>query len=430
MFQSLNLMPPRRPSKRFIALSGLSVLALVSHWLWPDVIQLTEALAAIVGLCLGQISVHLIQRPKLGPHRRHTDVIAEDIHTLRQAFDVLSRQVQTTIDSSEGAVMAMMGRMNRVHHNASALRERVMTAVDRSKQLSADSLDQAGVHSSTIAQLANHQDTFEKAQAANQARIKAVAIQVRQLTPLATLIGDISRQTNLLAINASIEAARAGRDGAGFKVVATEVRRLSTQTADAARQITEGIHAAAATIDAELSAPDGSQGTTAAGQLEAIAQHVQEMSHTLSDVVPYLADLSAHMDEGMREVNEDIIDTLGDMQFQDINRQLLEHIKDAMSSLSDHFAQIYELIDGEAPPPPVMLKELLATWTANYVMHSQRVAHAVATGDALADSSDWRLDADAAPTRASDHLEAAAPPEASAGSLATATAHGPRIELF
>ena len=38
----------------------------------------------------------------------------------------------------------------------------------------------------------------------------------------------------------------------------------------------------------------------------------------------------------------------------------------------------YELIDGDAPPPPMLLEELLARWTENYVMHSQRVAHALA----------------------------------------------------
>ena len=417
----------RRPlSRRLLALAAVSLGVLALHMAWPQAISLTEAFAMVVGMCLGQLSVHLIQQPKVGRNRRASEVVAQDINTLRQAFEVLSHQVQTTIDTSEGAVMAMMDRMNRVHRNAVQLRERIMVAVERSQQLSSDSLSNADAHSSTISQLAAHQESFEQAQSANQARIRAVAEQVRQLTPLAALISEISRQTNLLAINASIEAARAGREGAGFKVVATEVRRLSTQTAEAARQITEGIQAAAATIDDEMANSDAMHGSSAATQLEEVAHHVQLMGQTLAEVVPYLGELSSSMDTGMAEVNSDIIETLGDMQFQDINRQLLEHIKDAMASLSEHFSQIYELIDGEAPPPPVLLEELLATWTSNYVMHSQRVAHAKAMGDALP-AEEW--DEPKAPSEGGRPIgPRAAPPEAAP--LQLATANGPRIELF
>lgn len=410
----------RRPfSRRLLALMGVTLVAGALHLAWPEVISAVEAFALVMGMALGQMSVHFIQQPKIGRNKRASDVVAQDIHTLRQAFDVLSRQVQTTIDTSEGAVMAMMDRMNRVHQNAVQLRQRIMVAVERSQQLSSDSLSSADTHSATISQLATHQEEFERSQRANQDRIRAVAEQVRQLSPLAALISDISRQTNLLAINASIEAARAGREGAGFKVVATEVRRLSTQTAEAARQITEGIQAAATTIDVELANAENMQGSSAATQLEEIAHHVQAMSQTLAEVVPYLGELSTSMDSGMAEVNSDIIETLGDMQFQDINRQLLEHIKDAMSSLSEHFAQIYELIDGEAPPPPVLLEELLATWTSNYVMHSQRVAHATATGSEVPD--------DDGQEGSSDQATATGAP---GQPLQLATANGPRIELF
>ena len=119
-----------------------------------------------------------------------------------------------------------------------------------------------------------------------------------------------------------------------------------------------------------------------------------------------------HMDQVMHEVTADIVETLGDMQFQDFNRQLLEQINHALGSLSAHFAQLYKLIDGQAPPPPMMLEELMQVWTSNYVMHSQRVAHVLGSGG-------------------SNEGEVVVPDEQeSVGQLELSTTNGPRIELF
>ncbi|MDQ0207496.1 methyl-accepting chemotaxis protein [Alkalicoccobacillus murimartini] len=57
------------------------------------------------------------------------------------------------------------------------------------------------------------------------------------VTNITNFIGDISRQTNLIGLNAAIEAARVGQAGAGFGVVASEVRKLSDETKKAANQI-------------------------------------------------------------------------------------------------------------------------------------------------------------------------------------------------
>jgi methyl-accepting chemotaxis protein len=283
--------------------------------------------------------------------------------------------------------------------------------VGRSQVLSADSLAQAQRHGKALEQLADHQREFESLRHGSLDRVRTVAHQVRDLTPLASLISDIARQTNLIAINAAIEAARAGEAGSGFKVVAGEIRRLSGLTAQAAQEITQGIDSAALGVHSELERLESSLTEDSSLQLHDIAEHMKLLSNTLGDVVPYMSGLSSHMELSLQRVTSDIVDTLGDMQFQDINRQLLEQINGALASLSNHFAQLYQLIDGRAPPPPQLLEELLRRWTSDYVMHSQRVAHDKGMGK---------------PTEAAT-LPAGLPPPMG---LELATANGPRIELF
>jgi methyl-accepting chemotaxis protein len=305
-----------------------------------------------------------------------TEVVGHDLARLEQCFAILQKQVSVTIRTSEHAVLETVSRLHRVHQRSAELHQRIMDAVSRSRHLSEASQHEADGNRATVATLASSQEAFVQARKDNQERIRKVVEQVRHLTPLASLIGDISRQTNLLSINASIEAARAGAEGAGFKVVAAEVRRLSSQTAEAANQIRAGILAVAETIEGELAkASELDADGGAASQLTEVATHIAQISASLNEVVPYLVELSGNMHDGMEVITTDIIDAMGHMQFQDINRQLLEQVESALGSLSEHSAQLYALVGGNAPPPPQALEHLMERWVEGYVMEEQRIAH-------------------------------------------------------
>ncbi len=104
----------------------------------------------------------------------------------------------------------------------------------------------------------------------------------RKTNEITSLIKNISSQTNLLGLNASIEAARAGQHGAGFNIVAQEVRKLSQQTSDSTHKIETSLNNVNKNLSALLE--NMNQITEASNEEAKLAQDVTSIIETLDEV--------------------------------------------------------------------------------------------------------------------------------------------------
>ena len=116
--------------------------------------------------------------------------------------------------------------------------------------------------------------------------MKRVTESVDEIVGMVQLINDIADQTNLLSMNAAIEAAHAGEAGRGFAVVADEIRKLSLETATNAKTITtstqrviEEIKASEATVNTT-----GTMFQQTVAEIESVTDGIAEMKHTTTEL--------------------------------------------------------------------------------------------------------------------------------------------------
>jgi methyl-accepting chemotaxis protein len=298
-------------------------------------------------------------------------------------IDVLNGQIGDCMKESEHEVMQVIEQIGLLNQQATEKRQHIGRSVKSSQDLSENIQKRVETNQEVMAALTFEFEEQVAQMDANFARIDRLAHDVRELTPLIKVITSIAQQTSLLALNAEIEASRAGSAGRGFGVVALEVRKLSVLATKAAADIAAGINAACGRVDQETAAAKDSleqyKSNAAMNNLIASVDEMQhEFAHNCEVLIEVILDVDANYAESIQRLSE----ALGHIQFQDVMRQRLEHVQQALGQMRGH---LQFLADNACNPEwdgrlEQTFKAMLDTHLSQYRMASQTVTHLAASG--------------------------------------------------
>jgi methyl-accepting chemotaxis protein len=276
-----------------------------------------------------------------------------------------------------------------------ALSQRFAAIVDRLDQtLRASSQDGdnglAGVFDRSSDELRSVVETLKSAVAANgalHADVQSLHRFVDELQEMATEVASIAQQTNLLAINAAIEAAHAGAEGRGFAVLAQEVRKLSAMSGETGRRMTEKVGVIAQAISGARASADASaarDAASAAASNDAI-QGVLDRFRGVTEAMEASAGVLKRESAG---IQGEIVDALVQLQFQDRVSQRMAHVRQNIERLPTLLADSRSGFERAGVLAPVDVAALLVELEDSYAMADERTTHAgeaAATGAAASE---------------------------------------------
>ena len=219
-----------------------------------------------------------------------------------QLLDAAQRQSKE-IEETSASVLKMAGSINEVS----------ATAVE-SARVAQISLDAAEKGQSAVQNSISGMNEIREQIQETAKRIKRLGESSQEISEIVELISDITEQTNILALNAAIQAASAGEAGRGFTVVAEEVQRLAERSGEATKQIgaivktiqTDTHDAVAAMEKSTQGVVEGAKLSDAAGQalseIGRVSQELAGLIHSISETTLAQTEVAQTVAKNMQDI--------------------------------------------------------------------------------------------------------------------------------
>lgn len=204
--------------------------------------------------------------------------------------------------------------------------------------------------------------------------ISKLAQITEELRAMGSEVADIASQTNLLALNAAIEAARAGEQGRGFAVVADEVRTLSTRSGETGARITQRIEQVNQALENTLHTATqfAEQETAILGDVETT---IGEVLNNFESAGTQIVTSSKLLETESSQVRRDVEDVLVALQFQDRVNQILSHVVDDVDKLAAAVTEHKAAMATQQAVPHLNVKQWLDDVQKSYTSLEQVAVH-------------------------------------------------------
>ncbi len=258
-----------------------------------------------------------------------------------QATNRLATSSIELSSTADHVARAAEGQEARAVQSASAVEEMTMTA----GEVARNSTEAARIAQETAETARNGQavmtQTVSGMQQVSEAVVQAANIITTlgrssdQIGEIVRVIEDIADQTNLLALNAAIEAARAGEQGRGFAVVADEVRKLAERTTKATKEIGDMIRQIQQDTKSAVSSMD--QGTNQVGHGVELANKTGETLSTIHSMINSTADMIQQIASAAEEQSSASRQIAGDLE------SMTQTTRETSSGIADSAKACHEL---------------------------------------------------------------------------------------